>query len=199
MLMPINDRNPFDGYKDAAATTKKIARDVFTPGDAYFRTGDLLSHDSDGFYYFVDRIGDTFRWKGENCSTTELAEVVSVFAGVAECNAYGVSVPENGDGRAPMVAITPVAGDLARIDLHALAQHVKRELPSYAVPMFLRILPASVATTATFKHQKVALRKEGIDVAAIPDPLFWMNPETGAYEPFGTTELHRVVSKQARL
>ncbi len=217
MLTRISDRSPFEGYKNPAATRKKIATNVLAQGDRYFRTGDLLSCDAQGYYYFHDRIGDTFRWKGENCSTTEVAEVVSVFPGVEECNAYGVEIPKGtmtagaagaeagraaataSDGRAPMCAITPVGGDLAAIDMQGLAEHVRRELPSYAVPLFLRILPHSVSTTATFKHQKVALRQEGIDVTAVPDPVFWLNPETKLYEPFGPPELHLVVTRQARL
>ena len=212
MLTRISDRSPFEGYKNPAATRKKIATNVLVKGDRYFRTGDLLSCDAQGYYYFHDRIGDTFRWKGENCSTTEVAEVVSVFPGVEECNAYGVEIPKGtrtgaavgaasaaSDGRAPMCAITPVGGDLAAIDMQGLAEHVRRELPSYAVPLFLRILPHSVSTTATFKHQKVALREEGIDVTVVSDPVFWLNPKTKLYEPFGPPELHLVVTRQARL
>merc|ERR1712205_186756 len=90
----------FEGYTSEEATEKKILRDVFVKGDKYFRTGDLLSKDSKGYFYFVDRIGDTFRWKGENCSTMEVSEVVSAFPGVAEANAYGVKVPGVVDGRA---------------------------------------------------------------------------------------------------
>ena len=198
LIMPISSSKPFDGYKNPAATAKKIVRNVFVQGDCYFRSGDLLSMDADGYFYFVDRIGDTFRWKGENCSTTEVAECVSLFPGVEEVNAYGVLIPNSMDGRAPMCAITPENGDVSRLDLRALAQHVQKELPKYAVPLFLRILP-KVAVTATFKHQKVKLRTEGIDLTKVDDPLYWMNPTSGTYEFFGESELHRVVTKQSRL
>ena len=198
LLTPITDKTPFDGYKNPAATKKKIAVNVLTPNDRYFRTGDLLSCDEKGRYYFIDRIGDTFRWKGENCSTTEVSECVSTFPGVSECNAYGVLIPENMDGRAPMCAITPINGDLSQLNLQGLAKHVKKELPGYAVPMFLRILP-QIEQTATFKHQKVTLRTDGIDLSKVNDPIYWMNPKTGTYEPFGSPELHSVVTKQARL
>merc|ERR1712032_403943 len=104
-------------YKDnKEGTAKKIAVDVFVKGDKYFRTGDLLKKDSRGFIHFVDRIGDTFRWKGENCSTTEVTEVMSIFKNVEECNVYGVQIPNNADGRAPMCAITP-SGELEDLDM----------------------------------------------------------------------------------
>jgi fatty-acyl-CoA synthase len=198
LFTPISNSTPFDGYKNPAATKKKIATNVFQEGDHYFRSGDLLSVDRRGYFYFVDRIGDTFRWKGENCSTTEVSECVSVYPGISECNAYGVLIPENMDGRAPMVAITPEDGDLSKLDLHGLAVYVNKELPPYAVPIFIRILP-QIAQTATFKHQKVALRKDGIDLNIITDPIYWMNPQTRTYEPFGAPELHTVVTRQARL
>ena len=198
LLTPISKSAPFAGYKDPEATKKKIARNVFVEGDVYFRTGDLLSIDANGYIYFIDRIGDTFRWKGENCSTTEVSECVSVFPGVSEVNAYGVQIPENQDGRAPMIAITPTNGELKNINLIELSRYVRNELPSYAVPMFIRILP-EIAQTATFKHQKVKLRKEGIDLSVVKDPIYWMNPKNKQYEPFGALELHQVVTKQARL
>ena len=115
----------FEGYTSASATEKKILRDVFEKGDAYFRTGDLLRMDEDSYFYFVDRIGDTFRWKGENVATSEVAEVLSVATGVREANVYGVAVPGN-EGRAGMAALVVDDG----FDPAALYAHVTRELPS---------------------------------------------------------------------
>jgi acyl-CoA synthetase (AMP-forming)/AMP-acid ligase II len=203
LLMPIKAGEPstqFAGYNSAEATRRKIAQNVFVRGDKYFRSGDLLRRDKRGYYHFVDRIGDTFRWKGENCSTSEVAKVVSVFSGVEECNVYGVLIPENRDGRAPMAAIVPRGGDVGAIDMAGLAQHVQRELPSYARPVFLRILPKQ-AVTSTFKHKKVQLRKQGCDPSAVDgDALYWL-PTSGAraYVPFGAPELHRIVTGKARL
>ena len=201
LLMPIKKDDPttaFAGYNNKKATAKKIAENVFVKGDKYFRSGDLIKQDARGYYHFVDRIGDTFRWKGENCSTTEVTECISTFLGIEECNVYGVQIPENKDGRAPMAAITPVDGDLKNIDFKALSAHVIGELPSYARPLFIRILP-KVAVTATFKHQKVKLRKEGMDVTKITDPMMWLNPATKTYESFGPKEMNKVVTRQARL
>jgi len=127
----------FEGYYgNKAGTEKKILRNVFKKGDMWFRTGDLLRVDDKGYFYFCDRIGDTFRWKGENVSTTEVAEVLSVFPGVKEVNVYGVEV-KGADGRAGMAAM--VLDD--NIDLKGLATHAIKDLPSYAVPVFLRKLP----------------------------------------------------------
>jgi acyl-CoA synthetase (AMP-forming)/AMP-acid ligase II len=182
LLMPIKANDPttsFAGYSDPKATEKKIARNVFVKGDAYFTTGDLLSCDSKGFYRFVDRIGDTFRWKGENCSTTEVAEVVSVFPGVEEANVYGVLIPNNRDGRAPMAAIT-LKGRSEEVDLKAMAKHFKKNLPDYAVPLFLRFTP-KIDITATFKHQKVELRNEGMDIAKVKDPMYFLDGKNGEY------------------
>jgi len=122
---------------------------------------------------------------------------MSTFANVEECNVYGVQIPNNNDGRAPMCAITP-AGALEDLDMAGLARYAQEELPSYAVPLFIRIVP-KVVVTATFKHQKVALRKEGCDVTQIKDKMFWLNPKTRVYEPFTAKEYHHVVAGQSRL
>ena len=124
----------FEGYADAAATEKKILRDVFEKGDRWFRSGDLMRKDALGYYYFVDRIGDTFRWKGENVATSEVSEAITVFPGIKEANVYGVRVP-GAEGRAGMAAL--VAED--ELDLDGLSRHVARQLPAYARPIFLRI------------------------------------------------------------
>jgi acyl-CoA synthetase (AMP-forming)/AMP-acid ligase II len=155
----INAKRPnqaFTGYTSADATMKKIINGAFRDGDQFFRSGDLMRMDSSGFVYFVDRIGDTFRWKGENVSTNEVADALSRCTCVEEANVYGVQLP-NADGRIGMAAI--VFGD-GGADWRQLAQHVKQELPSYAIPYFVRPLGAQ-EITGTFKHRKVELVKDG--------------------------------------
>ena len=156
----------FEGYTDAAASGKKILRDVFAPGDAWYRTGDLMRQDEQGFFYFVDRVGDTFRWKGENVSTTEVEAVIGGCAGVSDVAVYGVAVPGT-DGRAGMAALV-VADDF---DPAALRAELAQRLPDYARPVFLRIVPA-IALTGTFKLRKQELAAQGCDPARISDALY---------------------------
>jgi fatty-acyl-CoA synthase len=166
-------RSNFTGYADKAATEKKILHDVFDKGDAWFRTGDLMRADGDGYLYFVDRIGDTFRWKGENVATSEVSERLSAVAGVKEVNVYGVPVGEL-DGKAGMASL--VAG--AEFEIAALAEYVDRELPAYARPIFVRLQP-EIETTGTFKYRKIDLVQEGFDPAKIKDPLYFRDPAKG--------------------
>ena len=151
----------------------------------------------------MDRLGDTFRWHGENCSTTQVTEVLSTFPGISECNVYGVEVPSNADGRAPMAALRTTGGlagsQADALDLRALAAHLREHLPSYAVPVFLRLLPAAVETTSTFKHKKVQLRAEGIDPTRIRDPVLWLPRGGEAYERFGPVQMQQVIGGSARL
>jgi len=167
----------FDGYADAAATSAKVMRDVFKSGDAWFRTGDLMRRDALGYYYFVDRIGDTFRWKGENVSTTEVAEAMMRFAGVREAIVYGVAAPGY-EGRAGMAAV--VVDEIAEFDLAGLRAHVEAALPVYARPLFLRF-QTELEATGTFKPKKSALVAEGFDLARVGEPLFFDDRATGAY------------------
>lgn len=175
LIIRISSRTRFEGYTNPAATEKKILRDAFAPGDAWFRTGDLLRMDADGFYYFVDRIGDTFRWKGENVATSEVAEVLSVDPGVEEANVYGVAIPGH-DGRAGMAALVVNGG----FDVDRISEVVKRELAAYARPVFLRLLP-QMEVTGTFKHRKIDLVREGFDPGRLADPLFFLDPSQGRY------------------
>jgi fatty-acyl-CoA synthase len=175
-LIKDDARHNYSGYADKAASERKILRDVFEHGDAWFRTGDLMRQDDEGYFYFVDRIGDTFRWKGENVSTTEVAEVVSHYPGIDEVNVYGVKL-DNLDGRAGMAAITPGEG----FALDGLRDFLVRELPNYARPIFVRIQPA-IETTGTFKYRKVDLVRDGFDPAKIEQALYFDNPQTHAYE-----------------
>ena len=165
----------FEGYTDPAATQQKILRDVFEPGDAWFRTGDLMRRDADGHFYFVDRIGDTFRWKGENVATAEVAAALTAFDGVKAAAVYGVAVP-GADGRAGMATIVAEAG----VDLAALRAHLVERLPDYARPRFLR-LTGALDMTATFKPVKRELMRQGYDPGAGPDPLYVDDPAAQAY------------------
>jgi fatty-acyl-CoA synthase len=166
-------RSEFTGYVDKAASEKKILRDVFEKGDAWFRTGDLMKMDADGYYYFIDRIGDTFRWKGENVSTGEVATHLQSAPGVIEVNVYGVEVP-GAEGRAGMAGLV-VSEDF---DPKAFGDYVAQALPGYAQPVFLRLLPA-IDTTGTFKYRKVDLVKDGFDPGTIKDKLFYKTPAKG--------------------
>ena len=182
-LIKDDARHNYTGYADKAASDRKILRDVLEKGDSWFRTGDLMRQDKDGYFYFVDRIGDTFRWKGENVSTTEVAEVISRYPGVDEANVYGVKIGKL-DGRAGMAAITP--GDGFKIE--GLRDYLVHELPSYARPLFIRMAPA-IETTGTFKYRKVDLVRDGFDPAKIEQALYFDQPEAFAYKPI-TPELY---------
>ena len=165
----------FDGYTDRAATESKIVRDVFSPGDAWFRTGDLMRQDDEGFFYFLDRLGDTFRWKGENVSTTQVAESLCCVPGVTAAVAYGVAV-EDGDGKAGMAAITVSDG----FDVGALHRQLARELPSYAIPLFIRVCPA-LEVTGTYKFVKAGLLRDGYSRIGAGDRLYRLDAQAGAY------------------
>ena len=156
----------FEGYTDAEATKNKILRDVFEADDAWMRTGDLMRQDGQGFYYFVDRVGDTFRWKGENVATTEVAAAFTDYPGVQAATVYGVGVP-GADGRAGMAAL--VTG--AAFDLAGLREHLRTRLPDYACPLFVRLV-GSLAITETFKQKKHTLADEGFDPARTSDALY---------------------------
>jgi acyl-CoA synthetase (AMP-forming)/AMP-acid ligase II len=187
----------FDGYLgDKEQSEKKLLRNVFRKGDCFFRTGDLLMRDKLGYYYFIDRMGDTFRWKGENVATTEVAEVVSSVPGVLEVTVYGVQIPGK-DGRACCAAIVQKEGE--DIDLQAMISVCETQLPAYARPLFVRILP-KLATTGTFKHQKVELREEGMDIISkVKDKMYFMDEVKSMYVPL-TSELYQtIVTGKARL
>jgi fatty-acyl-CoA synthase len=172
---PLKPGQRFDGYADASATESKILRDVFEKGDMWFRSGDLVRRDRQGYFYFVDRIGDTFRWKGENVSTSEVAEVIHTFEGVDEANVYGVPIPGY-DGKAGMAALVPGEG----FDLAALRAHVHARLPPFARPLFLR-LQKKIDATSTFKQKKIELVREGFDPSMTGDPLYFDDVKAGAY------------------
>jgi fatty-acyl-CoA synthase len=177
----------FDGYTSRAETEKKIVRDVLEKGDAWFATGDLMRKDAQGYFYFVDRVGDTFRWKGENVATSEVADAIAEFPAVADVSVYGVAVP-GAEGRAGMAAIVP-KGEL---DLAALRQHLAARLPVYARPLFLRIRDG-LDVTGTFKHSKAGLVAEGYNPRAVADILYFDHPATQAFVPLDAA-LHDDIS-----
>jgi fatty-acyl-CoA synthase len=183
----------FEGYTGAEDTERKVLRDVFKPGDAWFRTGDLMRLDRQGYFTFVDRIGDTFRWKGENVATTEVAEVVGSCPGVVETMVYGVSVPGS-DGRAGMAALV-VDGSF---DPAVLQRHVAERLPAYARPVFLRLCE-KFEVTETFKQKKTALAREGFDPAVVGDPLLLDGGATGTYVPLDDALHARIVAGTLRV
>jgi fatty-acyl-CoA synthase len=184
----------FEGYADDAETGKKILRDVFDKGDIWFRTGDLMRKDKRGYFYFVDRIGDTFRWKGENVSTTEVEAAIARFPGIQASNVYGVPVPGR-DGRAGMAAI--VLAD-QQIDLAALHAHLARELPDYARPVFVRIRSDS-DVTPTFKQKKIDLVKDGFDPGRTEDPIYFSDPRSKAFERMSPSLLREIGDGTVRL
>ena len=183
----------FEGYTNEEASERKVLRDVFEPGDAWFRTGDLMRTDEQGYFYFVDRIGDTFRWKGENVATSEVSEAICGFTGVREANVYGVAIPGT-DGRAGMATI--VADD--HLDLAAFRAHLADRLPDYAHPVFLRVRD-DLEVTATFKHTKSALMRDGYDPAAIDDDIYFNDREQQAFVPLDKSLYDRIQIGALRL
>ena len=183
----------FEGYTSKRDSQKKILRDVFEPGDTWFRTGDLMRRDARGFYYFVDRIGDTFRWKGENVATSEVEQAIAELPGVREATVYGVGVPKS-DGRAGMAAI--VAGD--GLDLAALHAHLGARLPAYARPLFLRIIGV-IEVTATFKHKKAELARAGFDPSSTGDAIYFNDGERSAFVQMDKALFERIRAGRIRL
>jgi fatty-acyl-CoA synthase len=185
----------FEGYTSREASEKKILRDVFAPGDAWFRSGDLLRRDAGGFYYFVDRIGDTFRWKGENVSTEEVARALDALPAIAKSVVYGVEVP-GAEGRAGMAALLLRPGE--RFDGAALFAHVEQALAPFARPAFVR-LASGLETTATLKLKKGPLREAGFDPLLSPDPVFVRDDARRAFVPLGPAEAAAIHSGALRL
>jgi fatty-acyl-CoA synthase len=182
----------FEGYTDTDASARKVLRDVFAAGDGWYRTGDLMRKDRAGYFYFVDRIGDTFRWKGENVSTTEVEAAIATCPGVAEVVVYGVAIPAT-DGRAGMAAIVIRDG----FDIAGLHDHLAERLPDYARPMFLRIL-SEIAVTGTFKPQKQALARDGYDPSVVDDALYVSDRISGAFVRLDPALYRRIQNGELR-
>ncbi|WLG86631.1 long-chain-acyl-CoA synthetase [Pseudomonas cucumis] len=179
LLARIDDKAPLDGYTDPQKTAKVVLHDVFKKGDRYFNTGDLLRNIGFGHAQFVDRLGDTYRWKGENVSTTEVENILLQHPHIAEAVAYGVEI-HNTNGRAGMAAITP-AESLATLDFSELLAFARQQMPAYAVPLFLRV-KVKMETTGTFKYQKTRLKDEAFDPNKTgDDPIYAWLPDTQTY------------------
>ncbi|MFC7292182.1 long-chain-acyl-CoA synthetase [Hirschia litorea] len=175
-INPNDNRGRFEGYRDKSKNKNKILTNVFEKGDAYFRTGDLMRRDKDQYFFFVDRLGDTYRWKAENVSTNEVSEVLSAFDGVKLANVYGVEV-QGHEGRAGMAAIQIEEG----LDFAALWAHVKTQLPEFARPVFLRLLDSG-RTTESFKFKKVELVEEGFNPEKVDTELYISSKELETFE-----------------
>ncbi|KAL9988545.1 hypothetical protein ACROYT_G003002 [Oculina patagonica] len=185
----------FSGYVNEQETSKKIGRDIFKKGDSYFLTGDLLIKDEYGYLYFHDRIGDTFRWHGENVSTAEVEATMSKILGLLDVVVYGVKVPGT-EGRAGMAAIADP--DNNGINLTALVQGLKKLLPSYAHPIFLRIVN-SVSVTGTFRFQKSKLRQEGFDLGVVKDKLLYYDARVGQYLDLDEDKYAKIIGGEIRM
>ena len=194
---PTNVHAKFQGYfNNPSATERKIFRDVLVKGDAYCRSGDVVRWDSEGRWWFCDRIGDTFRWKSENVSTAEVSSVLGTHPHIHEANVYGVEVP-NHDGRAGCAAILFDTDDVGEGLLDSVAKHAQNNLPKYAVPPFLRIVNG-YQTTGNNKQLKAVLRGEGISPEKSGgDRVYWL--KAGIYERFGKTEWEELNQGRVRL
>jgi fatty-acyl-CoA synthase len=184
---------PFEGYTVVADTERKILRNVFEDGDAWYRTGDLMRMDAGGFFYFVDRIGDTFRWKGENVATSEVAAAIMAFPGITEASVYGVSV-RGTEGKAGMATLVTSGA----LDVAELRRHLARRLPAYARPLFLRIKDR-IELTATFKPKKDELAREGYEPAMVSDALYFDDPAAQSYLRLDAALYARIDAGKVRL
>lgn len=186
LITAITKRSPFDGYTDKAASNKKILTNVLEKGDQYFNTGDLVFNQGYRHICFVDRLGDTFRWKGENVATTEVESAVAQFDGIEHAVVYGVDIPHT-DGKAGMASIS-LKEDISNEGLNKdqvwnhknFAAHIDKALPPYAAPLFIRVQPQQ-EVTGTFKYQKTELKKQGFDLALCPDPIYVRLPNSDDY------------------
>ena len=179
LLSPVNRLQPFDGYTDPSASEKKLVRNAFREGDCWFNTGDVMSPQGMGHAAFVDRLGDTFRWKGENVATTQVERALAVDKSIEECAVFGVEIPRTG-GRAGMAAVK--LRDGVEFDGKAVAHTVYDELPAYALPLFVRVVE-SMEHTTTFKSRKVGLREQAYG-PDIEDPLYVLAGRDEGYVPF---------------
>ncbi|ERS98510.1 hypothetical protein HMPREF1624_05294 [Sporothrix schenckii ATCC 58251] len=202
VLIRIPGERVFGGYVgNEAATEKKLERNVFRKGDCFYRTGDALRRDDDGRWFFMDRLGDTFRWKGENVSTTEVGEVLGTFPGVLEANVYGVGLPGH-DGKAGAVALHLDPAKRADFNHQQFLAHARKHLPKYAVPVFVRHVQAA-STTHNNKQNKMPLKNEGVDPdkVAAGDVIMWIDGhgKGTTYVPFTRDDWESLHAGKARL
>ncbi|XP_033932319.1 long-chain fatty acid transport protein 2-like isoform X2 [Pseudochaenichthys georgianus] len=196
LVSKITDIAPFVGYaQNEEQTERKKLRNVLKKGDLYFNSGDLMRIDNDNFIYFQDRVGDTFRWKGENVATNEVSDILTISDGLKEANVYGVQVPGH-EGRIGMAAVTMKEG--AQFDGSRIFNHVVSYLPLYARPRFIRIQNA-VEVTGTFKQMKVKLVEESFDPGRIQDPLYILDNEEKSYIPLTAQVYSSIISGNIKL
>lgn len=209
ILVKLPEASSFAGYwNNPNATQEKYVRDVFFKGDLYYRSGDALRRTDDGRWFFMDRLGDTYRWKSENVSTAEVAETIGRFPGVLEANLYGVEIPGH-EGRAGCAALTIAPEQRKTFDWKALAAFVRGRMPRYAVPVFVRVLHDEVGAAASHnqKQDKVKLRAEGVDPAkrgekvanGKGDEMYWIPPRGDVYVRFEDEDWQKLVGGKARL
>ena len=209
IIVKLANEKVFSGYwGNPEATAKKYVRDVFEKGDLYYRSGDALKRTPDGRWFFLDRLGDTYRWKSENVSTTEVAEIIGRFPGVFEANVYGVAIP-NHEGKAGCAALSIAPESRQSFDWPALASYSRERLPKYAVPVFIRVAEGEVGGTASHnnKQDKVSLRAEGVDpslrgsrvLSGKGDEMYWLPPKGDRYMPFGEKDWQDLLGGTARL
>jgi len=203
LLIKVTDKSKFEGYTDVEATAKKLIANALEEGDLYFNSGDLMRTVDVGFafgqkhYQFLDRIGDTFRWKSENVSTNEVAEIINKHPDIEFTNVYGVEIPGT-DGRAGMAAIIFREGvDIGSVDLDSISRHINDNLPSYARPVFIRVL-ADLPTTSTFKLQKNELREQAYHLDKVQDDLLVKKPGEELYCRLDTDFYDKIVRREAR-
>lgn len=183
----------FDGYVNKEASEKKVYRDVYVKGDVVFASGDLLTIDDLGYVYFKDRTGDTFRWKGENVSTTEIESLLQQTVQLSDVVVYGVTVP-GCEGKAGMAAIS----DPDRIvDLDYLLSSMKKSLPFYSIPIIIRVVD-KIETTGTFKLPKVTLQKEAYNPDIVKDPLYFLDFKLGKYVKLDNNLYEDILNGQIR-
>ncbi|XP_006811409.1 long-chain fatty acid transport protein 2-like [Saccoglossus kowalevskii] len=196
LIVQITTNNPFDGYagKESLSDAKRI-RNAFKDGDVYFNSGDIFALDKDYYFYFMDRLGDTFRWKGENVATTEVEQIICRFPGIRESTVYGVSVP-GCDGRAGMAAV--VLEDEQSFDFQEFYAHLRTYLPLYACPKFLRIQD-NLVTTGTFKYSKLELVKGGFDPNVVDEPMYAIHVEKKTFKPLVSSVYADIVNGKLAL
>ncbi|NP_001090443.1 solute carrier family 27 member 6 L homeolog [Xenopus laevis] len=196
LISKVNQNNPFFGYAgNKNHTTKKLLCNVFRKGDVYFNTGDLMVQDHENFLYFRDRIGDTFRWKGENVATTEVADIIGMLNFIQEANIYGVAIPEH-EGKVGMASI--ILKPEETLDVKGIYEQIVTYLPGYARPRFLR-LQDNMEMTGTFKQQKFRLVEQGFNPSVVPDPLYFLDDSEKSYVPLTKDIYEKILSGQIKL
>jgi citronellyl-CoA synthetase len=179
LIGEISEKYPFDGYTEAGKSESMILHDVFCKGDAWVNTGDLMRDLGCKHAQFVDRLGDTFRWKGENVATNEIESLLGDYPGIEDAVVYGVEIPGT-NGRCGMAALR--LGEGVQLDLKGLASYLQQSMPAYAVPLFIRLL-GSVDVTGTFKYKKSDLKQQAYDPNAVADILLVQLPGSDSFQP----------------